>query len=288
VSESPGAGPAVDGAPGPMRTRVYAVRRTRRETPDVLTLELEPGVDGEIEASAPGQFNMLYAFGVGEVPISVSGDPGGSGRLVHTIRAVGATTRALCDLRRGDPVGVRGPYGSSWPVTEAEGRDVLVVAGGIGLAPLRSAFARILARRDRYGRVSLLYGARSPRDVVFEEDLRRWRSRFDVEVEITVDHAVGPWRGHVGVVTTLLDYAPVEPDDCVAMLCGPEIMMRHVARDLGRRGVDDDRIHVSLERAMECGVGLCGHCQLGGELVCRDGPVFRWDRVEPLLGVPEL
>ena len=266
---------------------LYRVGRTRRETPDTWTLELEPeGARGGPWAA--GQFNMLYAFGVGEVPISISGAPSDEGPVMHTIRAVGAVTRALCGLGRGEAVGVRGPFGTAWPVADAAGRDVLVVAGGIGLAPLRGAFCQILADRGRYGRVSLLYGARSPGDVVFAEDLRRWRSRFDVEVELTVDHAVGEWRGHVGVVTTLLDYAPFDPEDCVAMLCGPEVMMRHVGRELGRRGTPADRIHVSLERNMACGVGLCGHCQLGPELLCRDGPVYPLDRVEHLLRAREL
>jgi NAD(P)H-flavin reductase len=280
--------PGVRNRLDPMLPAVHRVRRTRRETPDTWTLELQaPEAEGP-PVYAPGQFNMLYAFGVGEVPISISGDPTRDGPLTHTVRAVGAVTRALCGLRRGDPVGVRGPFGSAWPVEEATGHDVLLVAGGVGLAPLRSAFCQILAQRSRFGRVSLLYGARSPQSLLFADDLRRWRGRFDVEVEVTVDHAVDDWRGHVGVVTKLLDYAPIEPDDCVAMLCGPEVMMRFVGRELRLRGVSAERTYVSLERNMRCGVGLCGHCQLGGELLCRDGPVYSLARVEDLLRVPEL
>jgi NAD(P)H-flavin reductase len=275
--------------PDPMVPAIHRVRRTRQETPDTWTLELEP-VDGDGQRTyAPGQFNMLYVFGVGEAPISISGDPTGPpGLLAHTVRAVGAVTRALCALRRGDLLGVRGPFGNAWPIDQAAGHDVLLVAGGVGLAPLRSAFCRILGERSRFGRVSLLYGARSPRGLVFADDLRRWRARFDVEVEITVDHAVGPWRGHVGVVTQLLDYAPIEPEDCVALLCGPEVMMRYVGRELGRRGLPAERTYVSLERNMRCGIGLCGHCQLGGELICRDGPVYSLSRIEPLLRIREL
>jgi NAD(P)H-flavin reductase len=273
---------------GPMVPAVYRVRRTRRETPDTWTLDLEPDGAGPASVFVAGQFNMLYAFGVGEAPISVSGDPTVPGPLTHTIRAVGAVTRALCKLRKGDVLGVRGPFGTAWPVENAAGRDVLLIAGGVGLAPLRPAFYQVLAQRSRFGRVSMLYGARSPGNLLFADELARWRSRFDVEVEITVDHAVGEWGGHVGVVTELLDYAPVDARDCVAMLCGPEIMMRLVSNELRRRGLGADRIHLSLERNMRCAVGLCGHCQLGTELICRDGPVYPLARVEPLLHVREL
>jgi NAD(P)H-flavin reductase len=273
---------------GLMRPVLYRVRRTRRETSDTWTLDLKPEAGGEALGFAPGQFNMLYAFGVGEAPISISGDPTEPAHLVHTVRAVGAVSRALCALRDGDALGVRGPFGTAWPVEEAAGRDVLLVAGGVGLAPLRPACYQILAQRSRFGRVSLLYGARAPDSLTFADELARWRARFDVEVEITVDHAVGAWGGHVGVVTTLLDYAPVDPEDCVAMLCGPEVMMRFVSSELRRRGVPADRIYLSLERNIQCALGLCGHCQLGAELICRDGPVYSLARIEPLLRVREL
>ena len=266
----------------------YRVRRVRRETEDTWTLDLEPEAGGEPPVFAPGQFNMLYVFGVGEVPISISGDPTDSAPLVHTVRAVGAVTRALCALRSGDAVGVRGPFGTAWPVSEASGRDVLLVAGGVGLAPLRPAWYELLAQRSRFGRVALLYGARSPDTLLYAEELSHWRSRFDVEVRVTVDHATGEWGGHVGVVTGLLDSAPLDADDCVAMLCGPEIMMRLVGAELRRRGIPAERIYVSLERNMQCAVGWCGHCQLGPELTCRDGPVYPLARVERLLHVREL
>lgn len=260
------------------------IARAVRELPDVFTWTFD--VPGGF-AFLPGQFNMLYVHGVGEVPISISGDPGDPAHLVHTIRSVGAVTRVMDRLGAGDMVGVRGPYGSAWPVAEARGKDVLVIAGGLGLAPLRPAILDVLAHRQDYGRVTILYGARSPAELLFRDELQRWRGRFDVRLEVIVDRAGRDWFGPVGVVTRLLDGVPIEPDDAV-WLCGPEIMMRFAARELARRGVPDDAIWVSMERSMKCGVGLCGHCQLAGSFVCKDGPVYRLDRIARLLQVREL
>jgi NAD(P)H-flavin reductase len=238
-------------------------------------------------AFQPGQFNMVYAHGAGEVPISISGDPAAPRELVHTIRAVGAVTRALGRLAAGDLLAVRGPYGKPWPLDELGDRDVLVVAGGLGLAPLRPAIRQILAERARFGRVTIAYGARSPDDLLFAEELARWRGRFDVTVGVTVDRADRSWRGPVGVVTRLVAGLPVDRDDAV-LLCGPEPMMRFVIADLAARGVPEASIWLSLERSMKCGVGLCGHCQLGGSFVCKDGPVYRLDRIAPQLAAREL
>lgn len=255
-----------------------------RELPDVVTWTFD--VTGGF-AFQPGQFNMIYAHGVGEVPISISGDPAAPERLVHTIREVGTVTRALGQLHEGDVVGIRGPYGSAWPTDELKGRDVIVIAGGLGLAPLRPAILRLVANRADYGRVTILYGARTPADLLFRGELERWRGRFDLRVEPIVDRAGRDWLGPVGVVTRLLDGVPVEPDDA-AFVCGPEIMMRFAIRELERRGMPRDAIWLSLERSMKCGIGLCGHCQLGGLFVCKDGPVLRYDRVAPLAHVREL
>ncbi len=285
---APAATPAVADAADPMLPTPYRVRRSRRETRDAWTLELEPADGGASKAFAPGQFNMLYAWGVGEVAISISGDPTRPGRLVHTVRAVGPVTRALCGTRHGAAIGVRGPFGVGWPVQAAEGVDVLIAAGGVGLAPLRPALYHLFAHRQKYGRIALLYGARSPGDLLFAAELARWRGRFDIEVYVTVDHSEGDWGGPVGVVTHLLRYAHIDPAESVSMVCGPEAMMRFVGIELQRLGVPPDRIHVSLERSMKCGVGLCGHCQLGPELICRDGPVFPLARVQSLLRVREL
>lgn len=273
--------------PGPMAPRPFRVARKRRETYDTWTLELEP-LQGEPPAVAPGQFTMLYVFGVGEVPVSVSGDPTRPGPLVQTVRAVGAVTKAICAGRPGRVIGVRGPFGTAWPVEEAEGSDVLIVAGGVGLAPVRSALYRVLAHRADYGRVILLYGGRTPEDLLYRKELERWRSRLDVDVDVTVDTASGDWHGKVGVVTTLIPRARFDSESTVAFVCGPEIMMRFTTRALIDGGQPADRIWLSMERNMRCAVALCGHCQLGPTLICRDGAVYRYPEIEPYLGVREL
>lgn len=271
----------------PMIPRIARVARRRRDGPQVWTLELELD-DGAELFFAPGQFNMLMAFGVGEAPISMSGDPAKTGRLVHTIRAVGPVSAALAALSEGAPVGVRGPYGVGWPTEEAAGRDVVIVAGGLGLAPLRPAIYRLLADRTRYRRLTLLCGARSPEDILFRREIESWRRRLDFDVEVTVDHAISEWRGHVGVVTTLVPRAAFDPSQTVAMICGPEIMMRFAAAALCNAGLPQEAIHLSMERNMKCAIGHCGHCQLGPVFICRDGPVFRYDRLRALLSVKEL
>jgi len=265
----------------------YRVRRVRCETRDTFTLELK-SFRGQGMVFHPGQFNMLYAFGAGEVPISVSGDPSRPESLVHTVRAVGAVTRALCAAKRGEVIGVRGPFGNPWPMAEAEGSDVVIVAGGLGLAPLRSAVYHILSNRGKYGNVVLIYGARTPEDLVFRPELERWRGRFDLEVDIIVDHASAGWFGNVGVVTTLIPRASFDPQETVALVCGPEIMMRFSVAELAKRGVPAEGVYISMERNMKCGIGLCGHCQFGPVFVCTDGPVFRYADVERLLKVREV
>jgi NAD(P)H-flavin reductase len=272
--------PAGWSVPQPLR-----VARVRREAADVVTLDLAPSSPF---AFAAGQFNMLYVFGLGEVAISISGDPAAADRIVHTVRAVGAVSRALTRLRRDAIVGMRGPYGSAWPVVEAEGNDVVIVAGGLGLAPLRPAIYRVLARRRDYGRVVLLYGARGPGDILYRRELETWRRRLDVDVEVTLDHAGGDWHGNVGVVPSLIPRISFDPQHAVALVCGPEIMMRFTIAALRDRGLMAAQIHLSMERQMKCAVGLCGRCQFGPAFVCRDGPVFRLDRIAPLLAIREI
>jgi NAD(P)H-flavin reductase len=271
----------------PMTPRPFRVEGRVRETYNTWTLELAP-VSGEPMPFEPGQFAMNYVFGVGEVPISISGDPTTPGPLVQTVRAIGTVTRALCALRPGQVVGVRGPFGTSWPVAETKGSDVLIIAGGVGLPPVRGALNHVLGHRAEYGRVNVLYGARTPEDIVFRKEIERWRSRLDAEVDVTVDAATGDWRGRVGVVTTLVPRVGLDPDDTVAFVVGPEIMMRFAVRALLDEGLAPDRIWLSMERSMKCAVGLCGHCQYGPFLVCRDGPVFAYPELEPYLGVREL
>ncbi len=270
----------------PMAPRPFLVQSVLDELPDTFTLTLDPP-DGSF-TFRPGQFTMLYAFGIGEVPISISGDPLRPEVLVQTIRRVGAVTGALQRLGPSDVVGVRGPFGKPWPIEDAEGRDVVFVAGGIGLAPLRPAIYHALANRDRYGRVVIVYGARNRRELLYPAQLHEWRSRFDVDVMITVDDAAGDWHGSVGVVTRLIPRAPFDPDNTAAFVCGPEVMMRFTATELTGRGVAPDSIFLSLERNMKCAIGFCGHCQFGAHFVCWNGPVFRYEEIERLLVTKEV
>ena len=279
---------AAAAAPDPMFPRPYRVHRVTKETSDTFTLELLPEAGHAGFAFAAGQFNMLYVCGIGEVPISISGDPGVPQALVHTTRAVGAVTKGMGELKKGDSSGIRGPFGTSWPVAEAEGNDVVFVAGGIGLAPLRPALYQVLASRGKYGRVVLLYGARTPEDILYRKQLKEWRADLGLEVHVSVDRATRDWRGNVGVVTTLIPRVPFDPYHTVAMVCGPEVMIRYTVMELERRGVAQDQIFVSLERNMKCGVGFCGHCQHGPNFVCRDGPVFPFSKVRDLLGQREV
>jgi anaerobic sulfite reductase subunit B len=263
----------------------FVVAAREQDTADTWTLTLEPAAC-ELSPVGPGQFMMVYAFGIGEVPISVSGPPNEPGPVVLTIRAVGAVTRALCASRPGTRLGLRGPFGNTWPIAEVEGHDVLVVAGGIGLAPLRPVVLHALAHEADYGRIAVLYGARTPRDLLYPAQCAGWRRRADVA--ITVDAADSTWRGRVGVVPKLIADAPFDPACAAAFVCGPEIMMRFAIEALRARGVRDESIHVSMERDMRCGVGLCGHCQLGPTLICRDGPVYSVAEIGRYLEVEEL
>jgi len=252
----------------------YRVVTRRRQTDDVVTLGLEP-IDGDAPGFEAGQFNMLTAFGVGEVAISMSSAPRPGATIEHTVRDVGAVTHALCTTPAEGIVGVRGPFGTGWGLYELDDADVVVVAGGIGLAPLRGAVDELAGRlgaEQTSGRVALVIGARTPDQIVFADDLARWRD-LGVHVEATVDMAGPGWDDNVGVVTALLPGVPFDPARAVAMVCGPEVMMRFTIRALVDRGMPLERIRVSLERNMQCGLGWCGHCQLGPLLLCRDGPV---------------
>jgi NAD(P)H-flavin reductase len=271
-----------------MLPSLYRVWRVRREIQDTFTLQLEPSNGSGIPPYAPGQFNMLYAFGIGEVPISISGDPAQRQTLVHTVRAIGSVTRAICKLKRGDMLGIRGPFGSHWPVKEAAKKDIVIAAGGLGLAPLRPALYHLLANREKYGKIVVLYGARTPEDLLYKRELEKWRGYLDLEVEVTVDSARNDWRGNVGVVTTLIPRARFDPIHTVAMICGPEVMMRFTVMELLKCGVETQNVFISMERNMKCGVGFCGHCQLGPTFVCKDGPIFRYDRIKELLGKREI
>jgi len=268
-----------------MVPRPFRVTQRRRETSDTWTLSLEP-LAGEGISPGPGQFTMLYAFGIGEIPISVSGAD--DGLLVHTVRAVGAVSAAICEAKPGAVLGVRGPFGNTWPVREAAGHDVVVVAGGVGLAPLRTAVQALELAREDYPAVTLLYGGRTPGDLLFRDELDSLRRRGKLNVDVTVDAAASGWEGKVGVVPKLIDGASFDPESVIALVCGPEVMMHFSVVALRERGVAPERIYLSMERNMRCAVGHCGHCQLGPTLVCRDGAVYSYDKLETLMGVREL
>ena len=272
----------------PMLPLPYVVQRVDKETPDTFSLTVDSQNAVDDVTFKPGQFSMLWVFGVGELPISISGDPAERGRLVYTVRSVGKATNALVSRKVGDSIGVRGPFGAAWPLELARGRDVIIVAGGIGLAPLRPVIYEVLQNRGQYGRLVLLYGTRSPRDVLYRKELAAWSRQPETQVLTSVDYGGLSWHGHVGVVTTLFKYARLHPSRSVAMICGPEIMMRFVTRELETQGLKREDIYVSVERNMKCGVGLCGHCQFGSHYICKDGPVFPYERIRPLLDKYEL
>ncbi|GAA4488409.1 FAD/NAD(P)-binding protein [Rhodococcus olei] len=273
-------------AADPMVPTPYRVRGRTAETRDSVTLSLVP-VDSALPAFVPGQFMMLAAAGVGEVAISISGDPAG-GRLEHTVRAVGAVSRALHDAPVGSVLGVRGPFGTGWDLGSCIGRDVVIVAGGVGLAAVRSAVLAIRSAHADYHRVVLVAGARSPDEFLYRGELNAWAADGIVGVEVTVDQPRGDWDGAVGFVTEPLGRLSLDPGRTTALLCGPEPMMRFAARVLIGKGMAASDIRVSLERNMQCGTALCGHCQLGELLLCRDGPVVDYAVAGPLLHVREL
>ncbi|MFO8085958.1 MAG: FAD/NAD(P)-binding protein [Desulfobacterales bacterium] len=271
---------AVPPVSDPMIPRQFRISRLRRETKETFSTELMPVSGCRDFPFEPGQFNMLYIFGVGEIPISISGDPTHHEVLIHTTRAVGNVTKAMNRMTVGDTIGIRGPLGTGWPVKEAEGNDVVLVSGGIGLAPLRPLIYQMIAHRDKFGKIVLLCGSRTPDDLIYRRELEKWRSRHDMEVHVTVDRATASWRGNVGVVTTLIGKTPFDYLKCTAMVCGPEVMMRFTVLELQKRGVNGKNIHVSMERNMKCGIGLCGHCQIGANIVCKNGPVFCYEDIK--------
>ena len=265
----------------PLAPLPVTVLERRQETADTVTLELDPSEAGAAPA-APGQFHMLWAFGVGEAPISVSHVS--DGRQAHTIRAVGAVTRALCDVDTGAVVGVRGPYGAGWDLDRARDDHVIVVAGGIGLAPLRPVVLGALERARDLRSVTVVVGARTPDDLLYAEELEAWREA-GATVSVTVDTAARGWTGDVGVVTGLLPGALRDPARTVGYVCGPEAMIRLAARELVHHGVPADQVRVSLERNMHCAIRLCGRCQFGPDFVCADGPVFDYATVADRLAI---
>jgi NAD(P)H-flavin reductase len=281
-------GARAEPASSPWAPVPFLVRERKSETADTITIVLQPQNHSRALSFLPGQFNMLYLFGVGEVPISICGDTKVTDRYVHTVRVAGKISGALCNSGPGALVGVRGPYGVGWPLEEAYGKDVVVVGGGLGLPPLRPLLYELMRSRDRFGRIEVIYGAKTPKDLVFYDEIQSWRARSDLRFQTTVDTAGREWYGDVGVVTTRLPDARFEPKQTVAYLCGPEIMMKLTAQALVARGVPPQAIYVSLERNMKCAIGICGHCQFGPDFVCRNGPIFRYSTIERAFSLREL
>lgn len=275
-----------DVMPNPYAIHPATILEKIREAEDITTYRLQL-IDEQVRQHfrfKAGQFNMVYLFGVGEVAISIVSDPDEPEVLDHTIRAVGRTTKAMAGLNPGETVGIRGPFGQGWPLDEARGRDVVIVTGGLGCAPVVGAIEYIFRRRAHYGSVKIIHGVKTPHDLIYRGRFEAWGRFPDTEVLLTSGQSDRTWHYHVGVVTELFERVTIDPAKSIVLMCGPEIMMRLGVPILIRRGVPATAIYVSLERHMECGIGLCGHCQMGPYFLCKDGPVMRYDRVEPWLG----
>ncbi|MGA9120848.1 MAG: FAD/NAD(P)-binding protein [Bacteroidota bacterium] len=272
----------------PMVIQPVEIRRILWETDDTFTLLLEVDHVAGPYAFKPGQFNMVYVYGVGEAAISISSDPGKPAVIAHTIHRVGTVTSALAQHRKGDIVGIRGPFGSSWPIDNTREKDICIVAGGIGLAPLRPVMYEMLRRRSEFGRIILLYGARSPLDLLYRVELEQWGKLHNVEVIVTVDRGDSSWKGYIGVVTHLFSYLKLDARETMAFVCGPETMMKYTLDELDKRGIPPEQVYLSLERNMKCAVGFCGHCQFGPIFICKDGPVFPLPVVQALLDRKEM
>ncbi len=276
----------VNATPNPYLIQPATIVEKIREAEDIDTYRLR-FVDEQMRRRfrfAAGQFNMVYLFGVGEVAISIVSDPEEPETLDHTIRMVGRVTKAIAQLQPGDELGIRGPFGQGWPLDDAQDKDVLIVTGGLGCAPVVGAIEYIFRRRNQYGGVKILHGVKTPHDLLFRERFDVWRQHPDTQVLLTSDQPDKTWHYHVGVVTELFEQVVIDPSRTIVLMCGPEIMMRLGVPILMQRGIPPNAIYVSLERHMECGIGLCGHCQLGPYFLCKDGPVMRYDRVASWLG----
>jgi NAD(P)H-flavin reductase len=273
----------------PMMPEMALIKKVTWETDDTYTLLLDTSsIYGGTYKFKPGQFNMLYVFGRGESAISISSDCEKKNTLSHTIHLVGNVTTSMSRLQKGDYIGLRGPFGSSWPVDESKGHDLCIVAGGIGLAPLRPVIYYALRHRKEYGRILILYGARSPLDLLYRVELEKWSKQHDVIVVTTVDRGDSTWKGYIGVVTNLLSYVKLDVKQTIFMLCGPEIMMHYTLQDMFRHYVPEENVYVSLERNMKCAIGYCGHCQYGPKFICKDGPVFSYPEIKGLFNKVEL
>lgn len=262
----------------------------RHEAKNIYTyrLRFNSEIDQRNYSFRPGQFNMLYVFGVGEIPISISGDPEDKEGIDHIIRAVGTVSRALEACESGTSLGIRGPFGSEWPLAEAVGKDVLLVTGGLGCAPVMGAIHYILKRRKKYGAVKILHGIKAPHDLIYRQKIEEWKSFPDTEVHLTSDTADKNWKFHIGVVTNLLEQIEINPEQTIVMMCGPEIMMRFAIKEFFKRNIPKNQIYLSMERNMKCALGFCGHCQYGPHFICKDGPILRYDQVAGIFPYKEI
>ena len=258
-----------------------------QESPTIFTLRLR-FADPEQHAAyrfAPGQFNMLYLYGVGEVPISIVSDPEDVQLFDHTVRAVGRVTQGLAKLEAGDRLGIRGPYGKGWPLELAEDRDIMIVTGGLGCAPVVSVINYIMRRRDRFRRLVIMQGVKHTDDLIWHSQYEHWSEQPETQVLVAADQGTALWPWHVGHVTDLFDQVKIDFGTALAMMCGPEGLMKAAADQLLPRGMKEEHLFLSMERSMKCAVGLCGHCQRGSHFVCKDGPVFSFADLKPLFGV---
>lgn len=258
-----------------------------QESPGLFTLRLKFTSEDEQRSYQfePGQFNMLYLYGVGEVPISIVSDPSDDHVIDHTIRAVGRVTNGLANLQRGDRLGLRGPFGRGWPMRETEQNDIVVITGGLGCAPVVSVINYIMHRRERYGHLNIVQGVKHSADFIWRERYDQWRQLPDTQVLLAADSGDALWPWHIGRVTDLFDKLAFDPDRVSVMMCGPEGMMHVVINHMREYGVEDHDLWLSMERNMQCAVGHCGHCQYGGKFVCRDGPVFNFSEVKDLFAI---
>ena len=264
------------------------IRARRQDSPTIFTWDLvfsDPNAHA-LFSFVPGQFNMLYLLGVGEVAISISSDPDDISVLSHTIRAAGRITKAMQALEVGEQIGVRGPYGQGWPVAAARGKDIVIVTGGLGCAPTASVIRYIIARRQDYGSLTILQGVKHSDDMIYRQQYTAWQQALNTQIFIAADHAGPHWPWRVGFVTDSIQSLALDPANTVAMMCGPEGMMKTAAHALIGRGLDESNIYLSMERNMACGIGHCGHCQFGGLFICKDGPVLAYSRIKALLSEP--
>ncbi|MCU7844509.1 MAG: FAD/NAD(P)-binding protein [Candidatus Thiodiazotropha sp. (ex Monitilora ramsayi)] len=265
---------------------VAVIDQRVQESPTIFTLRLQY-TDTRVQDAFefdPGQFNMVTLFGVGEIAISIVNDPLDSHFFDHTIRVVGRVSEGMSRLQPGDRVGIRGPFGRGWPMEQIKGRDVLLVTGGLGCAPLVSVIRYLMRRREDYGRIMILQGVKHADDLIWKEQYDVWAEERDVRVLLAADVATQSWRGQQGMVTELIGQLPLRSQRTVALLCGPELMMMAAVANLREKGMQDGDIWFSMERNMQCGIGQCGHCQIGPKMVCRDGPVFCYDELADFFG----